>query len=141
MQYIYTYDSFRIRVASKSVSYSYGWIRVFFLFLFFVRNEPCFISFYIKSCLFFCLFSKCIFLVICLYSVYSLVNRTFYRRGIFRNVNAKLVLFYRYNENYRMEDLKRKIANLRTCYLREFKKVMDATRYCRVYEPSLWYYK
>lgn len=47
----------------------------------------------------------------------------------------------RYNENCTMDDLKRKIANLRTCYLREFKKVMDAKRYGGIYEPSLWYYK
>ncbi|XP_022181707.1 uncharacterized protein LOC111041659 isoform X2 [Myzus persicae] len=40
-----------------------------------------------------------------------------------------------------MDDLKRKIANLRTCYLREFKKVMDSKRYGTIYEPSLWYYK
>lgn len=40
-----------------------------------------------------------------------------------------------------MDDLKRKIANLRTCYLREFKKVMDAKKYGGIYEPSLWYYK
>lgn len=50
-------------------------------------------------------------------------------------------LYYRYNENCTMDDLKRKIANLRTCYLREFKKVMDAKRYGGIYEPSLWYYK
>ncbi|XP_025193021.1 uncharacterized protein LOC112593021 [Melanaphis sacchari] len=52
-----------------------------------------------------------------------------------------LQLIKKYNENCTMDDLKRKIANLRTCYLREFKKVMDAKRYGGIYEPSLWYYK
>ncbi|XP_015371923.1 PREDICTED: uncharacterized protein LOC107167411 [Diuraphis noxia] len=52
-----------------------------------------------------------------------------------------LQLIKKYNESCTMDDLKRKIANLRTCYLREFKKVMDAKRYGGVYEPSLWYYK
>ncbi|XP_025425472.1 uncharacterized protein LOC112694266 [Sipha flava] len=52
-----------------------------------------------------------------------------------------LQLIKKYNEHCTMDDLKRKIANLRTCYLREFKKVMDAKRYGGVYEPSLWYYK
>ncbi|KAF0761611.1 MADF domain-containing protein [Aphis craccivora] len=52
-----------------------------------------------------------------------------------------LQLIKKYNESCTMDDLKRKIANLRTCYLREFKKVMDAKRYGGIYEPSLWYYK
>ncbi|XP_050423502.1 uncharacterized protein LOC126835185 isoform X2 [Adelges cooleyi] len=49
-----------------------------------------------------------------------------------------LVLIRKYNEQCTMDDLKRKIANLRTCYLREFKKVIDAKRYGETYEPTLW---
>lgn len=60
---------------------------------------------------------------------------------IYLNIESFVMFFYRYNENCSMDDLKRKIANLRTCYLREFKKVMDAKRYGGIYEPSLWYYK
>ncbi|VVC44840.1 MADF domain [Cinara cedri] len=55
-----------------------------------------------------------------------------------------LQLVKTYNKSCTMEDLKRKIANLRTCYLREFRKVHRKTfiKKCGgVYEPTLWYYK